>query len=72
MNSKYHTLAIIPNNDQINEYKDCFVGFGTDTHFIHYTLDDKTIDTIKNYKKDMGVWRESIEKRLSNLEEKLK
>lgn len=71
MNSKYHTLAIIPNKEQANEYKDCFVGFGTNTQFIHYTLDDRTMDVMKSYKKDMGEWKENTEKRLCDLEEKV-
>lgn len=71
MNSKYHTLAIIPNQEQMKEYKDCFVGFGSDIQFIHYTLDDRTIDTMKSYKKDMEKWKKNIEKRLCDLENKV-
>ena len=58
-------------NVATEEYEDYFVGFGTDIQFIHYTLEDMTIDTMKKYKKDMWVWQESIEKRLSDLEEKV-
>lgn len=71
MNSKYHTVTIMPSISFGREVKECFVGFNQDTQFVHYTLDDNNLDTIKKWKSDIEDWKSDIENRITRLEEKV-
>lgn len=52
MNSKYHTVAILPTEKFSNEVKDYLVDWNEDQQFIHYTLDDFNLYEMKKWKEN--------------------
>ena len=64
MNSKYHTVAILPNEKFSQSVTDCLVGWDNNTQFIHYTLDDHNLDIAKKWKEDAMKWQTHINKKL--------
>jgi len=68
MNSKYHTVTIIPNKTFGITVKDSLIGFGTDVQFIHYTIEDETTDSIKIWKKYIDDWKILIDSQIKRLE----
>lgn len=71
LNSKYHTVSIMPPPEFGVGVKDCVVGYGNDQQFIHYTLDDNNLDKMKKLREDAIVWQQSINDRLQLIEKKL-